>query len=108
MEWNLGLFAIGVAGTGAAIGERRSIRRTSLALVLLKPLRGFGYRLPFLRCPTLILDFFRVPSTKDRAANRPIQTARRFRAHGIDRAPMLGHDAWGFNSGDVIIAQEFP
>jgi hypothetical protein len=32
------LFAVGVAGTGAAIGERRAIWRTSLALVLLKPL----------------------------------------------------------------------
>jgi hypothetical protein len=34
-------FAVGVAGTGAAVGERRAIWRTSLALVLLQPLRGF-------------------------------------------------------------------
>jgi hypothetical protein len=76
-----GLFAVGMAGTGAAIGERRAIWRTSLALVLLKPLGRFGYRLPFLRCPAVVLDVLRVPSTKDRAANRPIQTASGFGAH---------------------------
>jgi len=42
------LFAVGVAATGAAIGECRAIRRTS-AVVLLKPLRGFGSRLPLFR-----------------------------------------------------------
>ena len=75
------LFAAGVAGTGAAIGERRAIWRTSLALVVLKPLRGFGHRLPFLGRPTRILDLVRVLSTEDRAANRPIETASGFWAH---------------------------
>lgn len=36
------LLAVGVPGAGAAIGERNAIWRTSLALVVLKPLRGFG------------------------------------------------------------------
>jgi hypothetical protein len=36
------LFAVGVPGTGAAIGERNAIWRTSLALVVLKPLGRFG------------------------------------------------------------------
>ena len=64
-----GLFVVGMAGTGAAIGEGRAIWRTSLALVLLKPLGRFGYRLPFLRQPAVILDVLRVPSTEDCAAN---------------------------------------
>jgi hypothetical protein len=36
------LLAVGVPGTGAAIGERNAIWRTSLALVVLKPLGRFG------------------------------------------------------------------
>ena len=103
-----GLFAVGMAGTGAAIGERRAIWRTSLALVLLKPLGGFRERLPFLRRPAFILDFSRVPSTEDRTTNRPIQTARRFRAHGTDGRRSYDTMHGALNRADVVMAQEFP
>jgi len=43
---NANLFAVGVAGTGAAIGERCAVWRTSLALVVLQPLGGFRQRRP--------------------------------------------------------------
>ena len=78
-----------MAGTRAVIGECNPIWRTSLALVLLKPLGRFWNRLPFLRRPAIIVDVLRVPSTEDSATNRPIQTASGLGAHKEARALIL-------------------